>query len=125
MVLASFDKQERLKSKEVINHLFSRGKRILEPPLVIIWDAFECHPSLAKVAFSVPKKHLSKAVSRNRVKRRLRESYRKHKTHLLDALKANSQGLNLLIIYADSIEKPTSEIEAKICVTLQRLSKRI
>ena len=60
MVLASFDKQERLKNKDVINHLFSRGQRILEPPLVIIWDAFESHPSLAKVAFSVPKKHRQK-----------------------------------------------------------------
>lgn len=125
MTLASFDNQERLKSKEEINHLFTNGKRIYEPPLVIIWDTTDSHDSFAKVAFSVPKKYLPKAVSRNRVKRLLRESYRTHKTHILTKLQSNRKGLKMLVIYTDSIVKSYVEIEAKISVTLQRLSRQV
>lgn len=125
MALFTFNKRERLKSKEEINRLFSVGSRIVSHPFIVVWNTYEDTNSAVKLAVSVPKKHISKAVKRNRLKRHMRESYRKHKSVILTAMNGRAECLNLLIIYTASDIMPHSEIEDKISVTLQRLSKQI
>ena len=73
-------KNEKLKSKKLIEQLFTEGTRIKIYPVQLIY--LECeHDSEfpVKVAFSVPKKNIKLAVHRNRIKRILREVYRKNK----------------------------------------------
>jgi ribonuclease P protein component len=56
-------------------------------------------PSPAQVAFSVSKKTFKKAATRNLIKRRMRESYRKMKHLLYNFLEAENKQLTFIIVY--------------------------
>lgn len=73
-------KEERLKSKKLIGRLYEEGKVIKVFPLRMVYIQTE-HTSKfpAQVGVSVPKRNFKKAVDRNRIKRLLRETYRKEK----------------------------------------------
>ena len=76
----SFGKSEKLKSKKLIDLLFSEGKNIKSYPLKLVYipvDNSE-NPEL-KTGVSVPKKLVKTAVKRNRIKRLMREVFRKNK----------------------------------------------
>ena len=73
-------KKERLKSKKLIEKLYNEGTSIKVFPLRMVYLQ-TAHTSNypAQVGFSVSKRNFKKAVDRNRMKRLLRESYRKEK----------------------------------------------
>ncbi|CAL2081314.1 ribonuclease P protein component [Tenacibaculum sp. 190524A02b] len=73
-------KEERLKSRKLIGKLYEEGKSIKVFPLRMVYIQAE-HTSNypVQVGVSVPKRNFKKAVDRNRIKRLLRESYRKEK----------------------------------------------
>ena len=80
-------KQERLKSKKLIGRLYEEGKVIKKFPLRMVYIQTE-HTSKfpAQVGVSVPKRNFKSAVDRNRIKRLLRETYRKEKHTVYDTL---------------------------------------
>lgn len=73
-------KQERLKSRKLIEKLFLDGKSVKNFPLRMVFLQTS-HTSLFPIqaAFSVPKRNFKRAVDRNRIKRLLRETYRLQK----------------------------------------------
>ena len=77
----SFPKSEKLKSKKAIKLLFAEGKTVIKYPIKLFYLPIESSHK-TKAAFSVPKHNFKKAVTRNRIKRQLREVYR-HQKHLL------------------------------------------
>jgi ribonuclease P protein component len=83
----SYPKNEKLKSKNTIDLLFSEGKSVSKFPLRLVYTpiALENGEKL-KFGVSVSKKHFKKAVDRNYFKRILRESYRLNKHLLIDGL---------------------------------------
>lgn len=84
----TFGKQERLKSRKLIEKLFKEGKSIKKFPLRLVYLQTE-HTSNFPVqaSFSVPKRNFKKAVDRNRIKRLMREAYRIQKPTLYKDLK--------------------------------------
>ena len=80
-------KQERLKRKKLIEKLYLEGKSIKIFPLKMIYIQTK-HTSNypAQVGVSVPKRNFKHAVDRNRLKRLMRESYRKNKYIVYDGL---------------------------------------
>ena len=70
-------KEERLKSKKLIEKLYEEGSSVKSFPLRLVYVQTE-HTSdfPVQAAFSVPKRMFKKAVERNRIKRLLREAYR-------------------------------------------------
>ncbi len=77
----TFGKDEKLKSSRLITQLFNEGKAVTVFPIKLIYLPVE-HQSeqLIQAAVSVPKRRFKSAVKRNRIKRLLREVYRKNKT---------------------------------------------
>lgn len=73
-------KQERLKSKKLIEKLYVEGKAIKVFPLRMVYLKIN-HTSNypAQVGVSVPKRNFKLAVHRNKLKRLLRETYRLQK----------------------------------------------
>lgn len=73
-------KEEKLKSKILIENLFAQGERVKSFPLQLIFLPINHHAAFPiKVGFSVPKKNVKLAVKRNRIKRLMREVYRTNK----------------------------------------------
>lgn len=89
----SYNKNEKLKSKTTITQLFSSGKTISAYPLLLIYTE---NKTGLKTGVSVSKKRFKNAVSRNKIKRLLRESYRLNK-HLL--INDNIENYAFMIIF--------------------------
>jgi len=79
----TFKKEEKLKSKKLIEQLFIEGKKLKSFPLLLVYLQVP-HTSDYKIqaGFSVPKRRFKRAVDRNRIKRLVRESYRLQKNRL-------------------------------------------
>lgn len=91
---------ERLSSRKIIGSLFEEGSSLYSYPFTIAWmesDPTQQYP--ARVAISVPKKRLKRAVDRNRVKRVVREAWRHNKTVLYEALEQQNITIVLMLIY--------------------------
>ncbi len=75
-----FPSSEKLKSKILIDRLFTEGRSIKIFPLKLIYLPIE-DPSTktCKTGVSVPKRNFKKAVDRNYFKRLMREAFRKNK----------------------------------------------
>ena len=78
-------KKERLKSKKLIEQLYAEGKSIKVFPFRMVFLQVQ-HTSYfpCQVGFSVPKRNFKLAVSRNRIKRLMRETYRLQKNIVYD-----------------------------------------
>ena len=74
------------------------------------------------VLMSVPKKRFHDAVDRNRVKRQLREAYRKHKHALAETMLAREQGLLIAFIYTSSQIESTAYIEKRMTRLLEKIA---
>ena len=77
----TFGKEEKLCSEKDIDNLYKLGISFLNFPMVFYYLSIT-EIEQTKVLVSVSKKKFKKAVDRNLIKRRLRESYRLHKTIL-------------------------------------------
>ena len=80
-------------------------------------------PYPVKFGISVPKKNFKAAVKRNKIKRRIREAYRKNKQILYDSLKSNDLKILMAMVYVSKEEKEFKEIENKIKEAISRLIK--
>ena len=79
----TFGKQEKLKSKKLIEKLFTEGNSVKRFPIRLVYLQTEHTTSFpVQAGFSVPKRNFKKAVNRNRIKRLLREAYRHEKNGL-------------------------------------------
>ena len=121
----TFKKYERLSSKLVIDKLFNKGKAFSKYPLRAIVDKTDrVDDAICKVLISVPKKNFKSAVQRNRIKRLIREAYRKNK-HILDSGNTdnNKSQLVMAIIYTGKTIPDSSEVEKKLILILHLIIK--
>ncbi|MGB0368775.1 MAG: ribonuclease P protein component [Flavobacteriales bacterium] len=95
----TFGKKEKLCSKLVIDELFRSGKSFKTYPLRVIYNPLEESDSTAKLLISVPKKRFGKAVSRNRIKRLIRETYRLNKNDMVEKWQADGKYFALAFVY--------------------------
>ncbi len=76
-----FPKVEKLKRDKIIEQLFKSGSTVKAFPLILVYSKVPLLENVAiQAGFSVPKRNFKLAVHRNRLKRLMRESYRKNKT---------------------------------------------
>lgn len=119
-------KAERLNSKAIIDKLFSGASRSFAIfPLRVVFMTLEKGDADASILISVPKKRFKRAVKRNRVKRLVREAYRKNKHELLSALAGKDYGLAVSFIYLDSTLPESVDIELKVKRLLDRIIEKL
>ena len=77
-----------------------------------------------QILISVSKRNFKNATDRNRIKRLIRESYRKSKMTLYSTRNMSEKQLLIGLIYTAKTIMPYAEIESKIILILQRLIKQ-
>lgn len=123
MQTQTFTKGERLTSKKEIERLFADGNGFNLYPIRAVWifSKKENVGSPSQVLISVSKKKVKKAVTRNLLKRRIREGYRLNKSDFYSFLTKNNIDCSLALVYIASDIALYSEIEKKIILILKRL----
>lgn len=118
-----FRKSEKLCSKKIISSLVEQGDVFFLPLFKIIYLKNPAQlPSPAQVAFSVSKKGFRNAVTRNLLKRRMREAYRKNKYLLYNHLLQTGATMAFIIVYRQNTVSGYSEIEKAMAETIERLA---
>jgi ribonuclease P protein component len=119
----SYPKAEKLKSKKIIDLLFSQGESVGKFPLRLVYIPFDFEEEMPlKMGVSVSKKHFKHAVDRNYYKRVLRECYRLNKHLLTDHLE---QKYCLMFFYQTSERLPYEEINDKTIQLFVKFIKTI
>ena len=76
----TFSREEKLKKKNLITELFASGKSASAFPLKMVYlENDHDSPFKVQAGVSVSKRNFKSAADRNRIKRLMRESYRKNK----------------------------------------------
>ncbi len=123
-------KKERIASKRLVDSLFKGGES----------RSMSCYPlravyalvpltddgSQVKMMVSVPKRHFKRAVKRNRVKRQVRECYRKQK-HLIYPPMAHhpQQTLAIAFIWLSDQLFDSKHIESRVSTLLNRIKEAL
>ena len=119
-------KVERLDKKKIIEKMFAGGSRSFSVfPLRVVYLPVEELEADASILISVSKRRFKRAVKRNRVKRQIREAYRKNKGPLWQVLQEKGLGLTIAFIYLSDELCRTEEIEEKVKVLLARIAERL
>ena len=103
-----------LKSEKKIETIFEKGTRIKEGSVLIKFYDFDD----GKVSFgvSVPKKNFKSAVSRNRIKRQLRELVRNS-----PYLKQIKKGVSFFVIYNGKIVPNFDYLKEKTLASIKKI----
>lgn len=129
MSACSLRRNTMLKKRNDFQWVMSRGSVLSEIPIRLHYGIRQERAGSYKVAFIVPKRYLKSAVIRNRIKRRMRESFRQNKnlipTLTLDPGFSERPRLFLVFFYNEVKEYSFQEINHKIIVLLQRLTRKI
>ena len=117
-MLNTLHKSERLDKKKVIDKMFSGGARSFSVfPLRVVYLPVE--------ELEAPVSILVSAVKRNRVKRQIREAYRKNKHGLLQTLQDEGRQLAVAFIYLSDRLVDSLEIEERMKVALARITEKV
>lgn len=125
----TFRKEERLNSRTTIERLFSGGsKSFCAFPLRAVYMRADCQTAPdapASVLVNVSKRRLKHAVDRNRIKRQVREAYRRHKYLLPEAPVADGKGLVIAFLWLADELRSSGEVERKMKKILQHITEKL
>lgn len=124
-------KEERLHGRDAVEKLFkdAGSRSMVAFPVRVVYvlappQADTCVNT--RMLVSVPKRQFKRAVKRNRVKRQVREAYRKHKHGLIEAVsRIGEQHLSLAFVWLDSKLYDTSVVEKKVEKLLLRIEEKL
>ncbi|MCH4822468.1 ribonuclease P protein component [Gramella lutea] len=115
-----FGKKDRLKSKKIIDRLFIEGKSVKSYPLKLVYVPEDNSDETGlNTAVSVPKKLVKTAVQRNRIKRLMREVFRKNKYLVINQL---TSSYAFMFIYISRDEISYEQLEKSMIKVLEKFN---
>ena len=106
--------------------MFSGGARSFSVfPLRVVYLPVEELEAPVSILVSVSKRRFKRAVKRNRVKRQIREAYRKNKHGLSQTLQDEGRQLAVAFIYLSDRLVDSVEIEERMKVALARITEKV
>ena len=122
----TLSKEERICSKKLINELFTgNGRSMTAFPLRVVFmkrTIVDDQPRAAMLV-SVPKRYFKHAVDRNRVKRQVREAFRRNKSIITQNLTDDHDSVAMAFVWLTNEKYPSSEVENRMVRLLTRISE--
>ena len=122
----TLSKEERICSKKLINELFTgNGRSMTAFPLRVVFmkrTIVDDQPRAAMLV-SVPKRYFKHAVDRNRVKRQVREAFRRNKSIIIQNLTDDHEAVAMAFVWLTNEKVPSSEVENRMVRLLTRISE--
>ena len=122
----TLSKEDRICSKELINELFTgNGRSMTAFPLRVVFmkrTIVDDQPRAAMLV-SVPKRYFKHAVDRNRVKRQVREAFRRNKSIITQNLTDDHEAVAMAFVWLTDEKFPSSEVENRMVRLLTRISE--
>ena len=122
----TLSKEERICSKKLINELFTgNGRSMTAFPLRVVFmkrTIVDDQPRAAMLV-SVPKRYFKHAVDRNRVKRQVREAFRRNKAIITQNLTDDHEAVAIAFVWLTDEKFPSSEVENRMVRLLTRISE--
>lgn len=121
-----FGKAYKLCEQKIIASVFKNGKSVKQYPIA----AQFLEHSLAgdqpfQLVFSAPKRNFKKAHDRNRIKRLMRETFRKKKLILEQVLEKHNKQLAIVVIYTAKEELPLATLMVKTEQLLEKITQEL
>lgn len=124
----TLSKEERICSKKLINELFTgNGRSMTVFPLRVVFmkrTIVNDQPRAAMLV-SVPKRYFKHAVDRNRVKRQVREAFRRNKSIITQNLTDDHEAVAMAFVWLTNEKFPSSEVENRMVRLLTRISESL
>lgn len=123
----TYNKKEKLKSKKLLDELFTQGNSFVVFPIKIFFKVVEnkLPDTTIQVGVGVSKKYFKHATKRNRIKRLLRETYRQNKLSLHELLNNNNKQLTVFFLYIDKELINYQTLENKMKIAIEKLIKQL
>jgi len=119
----SFNKKEKLKSKKLIDLLFTEGQSVSAYPLRLVYMPTTFNEDImAKTGVSVSKRNFKTAVDRNRIKRLLRESYRLNKGAYFNNLTTQHA---FMILYIGKNKPTLTQVENRMKLLFEKFRNKV
>jgi ribonuclease P protein component len=117
-------KSERLSSLAAVRRLFQDGASGFVYPFRYMVITEKSATPTVEALFSVPKRNHKRANKRNVLRRRTKEAYRLNKAILTSSALANSQTVDIALVYSSKEILPYKTIEYAICKIINEIVER-
>ena len=115
----TYTREEKLKKKKLIDQLFAQGSSVSSFPIRLIYlELAHESPYKIQAGMSVSKRNFKRAVDRNKIKRLLREVYRKNKQMIYQS--EHTKKHIFMFIYVGKKEPEYSMLEEKMISVLNK-----
>jgi ribonuclease P protein component len=118
-------KQERLKSRKLIEDLFSKGQRITLYPYRVFYLFQKNEQAVSsnslQCGVGAGTRNFKKAVDRNRIKRLTREAWRLQKNELAQKMNQHTHTLVVFFIYTGKELPAFNFVSEKLALIVQKL----
>ena len=119
-------KYERICKDNDIQALFDKGRGVSVYPyrVIYLFHQDESRPVTVRLLVSVSKKRFHHAVNRNRVKRLMREAWRKSKAPLYEICERDTISVDVALVYTATVIHSYEEMLAKTQKVVQEIVKK-
>ena len=119
-------KYERICKENDIQALFDKGAGVSVYPyrVIFLFRKDESRPVTVRVLVSVSKKRFHHAFKRNRVKRLMREAWRKNKARLYEICQRDNISVDVALVYTATVIHSYEEMMVKTRKAVQEIVKK-
>jgi ribonuclease P protein component len=126
MAKEGLPKYERICKENDIQALFDKGVGVSVYPyrVIYLFRRDENSPVTVRLLVSVSKKRFHHAVKRNRVKRLMRETWRKNKAGLYEICRRDNISVDVALVYTATVIHSYEEMLAKTQKAVQEIVRK-
>lgn len=119
----TFGKEEHLCGKTTIDELYKAGESLFLYPFRTVYQKVDKDSVPVKCLVNAPKRKFKHAVDRNRLKRLMREAYRKNKHILFDQMEAENATMLIAFSYISDKIESQAFVEKRIIQVMDKILK--